>query len=130
MSPPGVISAHILELAKNELHPAATIFVSLPTCPLHYLVAKLSPLGINFELLRLGRVTAESGIGVKLAIKERSPMDLAKLKARRKDEGGNVSLTSNKRGRDAVQSNLGKDNQESGFEVDNRDLKDLYIYCK
>jgi mediator of RNA polymerase II transcription subunit 14 len=63
------------ELAEHGLVPASTIFVPLPTSDLHFLVV--------FELLRIARVPAENGIGLKLAVKDREPMDLNRLRQRR-----------------------------------------------
>lgn len=75
----------LLELAKNDLTPASTIFVPLPTSNLHYLVVKVSTSSIEFELLRLAREPAENGVGMKLAIRDRSPMDLQRLRQRHQD---------------------------------------------
>jgi hypothetical protein len=47
-------------------------------------VAKINPQGIAFELLKLARVQAESGIGTKLVVGDRTPMDLGKMRERRK----------------------------------------------
>lgn len=112
------------DLAKSDLLPASTIFVPLPSSSLHYLVGKLTPLGISFELLRLARVPADSGIGIKLAVRDRSPMDLAKLKARRHANGEERIQTQARNGDPVKQEGM------TGFEVENRDLKDLFIYCK
>jgi mediator of RNA polymerase II transcription subunit 14 len=38
---------------------------------------------VVFELLRIARVPAENGIGLKLAIKDREPLDLNRLRQRR-----------------------------------------------
>ncbi|KAK8844610.1 hypothetical protein IAR55_006457 [Kwoniella newhampshirensis] len=96
------------DLAKVDLHPATTIFVPLPTSLSHYFVAKVTPNGIAFELLKLSRVPHEVGLGFKYAVGDRTSMDLAKLRARRK---GSVPSTG------------------SAYEVDHRDLKDLFILC-
>jgi mediator of RNA polymerase II transcription subunit 14 len=48
-------------------------------------VAKINPQGIAFELLKLARVQAESGIGTKLVVGDRTPMDLGKMRERRKE---------------------------------------------
>lgn len=77
-----------LELAKNDLTPASTIFVPLPTSNLHYLVVRVSTSSIEFELLRLARELAENGVGMKLAIRDRSPMDLQRLRQRHLDAKG------------------------------------------
>lgn len=46
-------------------------------------MAKIGLEGISFELLKLSRVPADNGVGTKLSIGDRSPMDLARLRARR-----------------------------------------------
>lgn len=74
-----------LDLAKADLHPATSIFIPLPSSSLHYFVAKINPQGIAFELLKLARVQAESGIGTKLVVGDRTPMDLGKMRERRKE---------------------------------------------
>jgi mediator of RNA polymerase II transcription subunit 14 len=71
------------ELAEHGLVPASTIFVPLPTSDLHFLVVRITPDGVVFELLRIARVPAENGIGLKLAVKDREPMDLNRLRQRR-----------------------------------------------
>jgi mediator of RNA polymerase II transcription subunit 14 len=55
---------------------------------LHYLVVKVSTSSIEFELLRLAREPAENGVGMKLAIRDRSPMDLQRLRQRHLDAKG------------------------------------------
>lgn len=71
------------DLAANDLQPASTIYVPLPTSELHLLVAKVTTQGIVFELLKLSKVPADNGIGVKTAVGDRSPMDLTRLRMRR-----------------------------------------------
>lgn len=72
------------------------MFVPLPTSPLHYFVTKVSARGIVFELVRLARVPMEGGVGTKLVIGDRSPMDLSRLRDRRikREQGESVILTS------------------------------------
>lgn len=74
------------DLAKADLHPATSIFIPLPSSSLHYFVAKINPQGIAFELLKLARVQAESGIGTKLVVGDRTPMDLGKMRREGKRE--------------------------------------------
>jgi len=71
------------DLAKNDLHPASSIFVPLPTSSMHYFMAKVGQQGITFELVKLVKVTADSGIGTKLSVGDRTPMDLARMRSRR-----------------------------------------------
>jgi len=71
------------DLAKNDLHPASSIFVPLPTSPMHYFMAKVGQQGITFELVKLIRATADSGVGTKLAVGDRTPMDLMRMRSRR-----------------------------------------------
>ncbi|WVQ93944.1 hypothetical protein IAU59_001022 [Kwoniella sp. CBS 9459] len=103
------------DLAKADIHPLTTIFVPLPSSTMHYFIARATPLGLSFELLKLARVPIENGLGVglKLAIGDRTALDLDKLKTRRKSK-----KSDNPAGLTAA----------SNFEVENRDLKDLYLF--
>ncbi|WWD22838.1 hypothetical protein CI109_107332 [Kwoniella shandongensis] len=96
------------DLGKADLHPATTIFVPLSSSTTHYFITKVTPNGVAFEALKLIRVTNDTGLGLKLAIGDRTTMDLDKLRARRKGGGERTGST---------------------YEIDNRDLKDLYILC-
>ena len=71
-----------LDLPRNDLYPATTILVPLPMSSLHYFIAKVTPTCIAFELLRLARTVTEGRPG-KFTIGDRSPLDVARLKARR-----------------------------------------------
>jgi hypothetical protein len=138
-----------VDLAKADLHPATTIFITLPSSSLHYFVAKVTPQGIAFELLKLARVQMDSGIGTKLVVGDRTPMDLAKMRERRKerlgkrerpgegeaemDEGkveapaasGDVELS-----RWVCRTGFRISADRCSFEIDSRDLRNLYIFCK
>jgi mediator of RNA polymerase II transcription subunit 14 len=48
-------------------------------------MAKIGLEGVTFELLKLSRVPADNGVGTKLSIGDRSPMDLARLRMRRQE---------------------------------------------
>ena len=51
-------------------------------------MAKVLARGIVFELLKLARVPLENGIGARLVVGDRSPLDLERLRTRRgKREG-------------------------------------------
>ena len=76
-----------VDLPKNDLYPASSIFVPLPSSSLHLFVAKITAAGIAFELLRLVRAPADGGV-MKFAIGDRSELDLARLKARRTQADG------------------------------------------
>ncbi|WVQ85214.1 hypothetical protein IAT38_007379 [Cryptococcus sp. DSM 104549] len=97
------------DLTKAELHPVTTVFVPLPSSPVHYFICRITGIGITFELLKLIRVPSEVGLGMKLVVGDRTTMDLEKLRARRKAGGEKES--------------------RSAFEVENRDLKDMFILC-
>lgn len=71
------------DLAKSDLHPASSIFVPLPTSNMHYFMAKVGQQGITFELVKLVRVTADNGVGTKLSVGDRTPMDLMRMRSRR-----------------------------------------------
>ncbi|WVF66324.1 hypothetical protein IAT40_001064 [Kwoniella sp. CBS 6097] len=103
------------DLAKADIHPLTTIFVPLPSSTMHYFIARATPSGLSFELLRLARVPIENGLGVglKLAIGDRTALDLEKLKTRRKGKDSDISAGST---------------STSNFEVENRDLKDLFLF--
>jgi hypothetical protein len=145
------------DLAKNDLNPAATVFVPLPSCSFHYFVAKVTPLGIIFELLKLVRVPADNGVGMKLGIGDRSPLDLGKLRGRRQDKGVKGSTHAQSRGevteaegadeggtlKGGRESSGGVYKQDQGadsgqrltapastFQIEKKDLKDLFIFCK
>ncbi|EIW73135.1 hypothetical protein TREMEDRAFT_37169 [Tremella mesenterica DSM 1558] len=40
------------EISQTDLHPSTTVFVPVPSSPLHFLAAKTNPQGIFFELIR------------------------------------------------------------------------------
>ncbi|OCF33140.1 hypothetical protein I316_05185 [Kwoniella heveanensis BCC8398] len=103
------------DLAKADIHPLTTIFVPLPSSTMHYFIARATPSGLSFELLRLARVPIENGLGVglKLAIGDRTALDLEKLKTRRKGKHLDAPTGST---------------PASNFEVENRDLKDLFLF--
>ncbi|RSH89438.1 mediator complex subunit [Saitozyma podzolica] len=128
------------DLAKADLHPATSIFIPLPSSSLHYFVAKINPQGIAFELLKLARVQAESGIGTKLVVGDRTPMDLGKMRERRKgrvtkrrrveedrSDPSKTEKSQNQAGPAAHSQAV--ERLESRFEVDSRDLRNLYIFC-
>lgn len=71
------------DLSRNDLHPATSIFVPLPTSPMHYFMAKLGSSGVTFELIKLARVPADKAIGMKLTVQDRTPLDMDKMKSRR-----------------------------------------------
>lgn len=105
----------------------------------------MSQHGISYEVIKLVRVALEHGVGVKLTVGERMGVDLDSLRRRRGgggggggkgvDGGGNVDVGENGSG-DRVQSKSGNDraianvNAKSRFDVDSRDLRDLYICAK
>ncbi|OXG84460.1 hypothetical protein C349_02506 [Cryptococcus neoformans var. grubii Br795] len=101
------IALRLKDLIKADLHPVTTVFVPLASSPNHYFVTKAVQNGIVFELLKVAKVPNENGLGMKYMVGDRTMMDLGKLKARRK--GGDEKP------------------QRSAFEVENKDLKDLFI---
>ncbi|ORX34998.1 hypothetical protein BD324DRAFT_603832 [Kockovaella imperatae] len=125
------------DLPKNDLFPASSVFVPLPTSTLHHLVAKVTPAGIVFELLRLVRTPSDGGV-MKFAIGDRSVLDMARLKARRPrgsvDRGVEAAgaTVADPTGVNALLSAVGQDTpaspSESSFEIANRDLMDMYIF--
>ncbi|KAK4683698.1 mediator of RNA polymerase II transcription subunit 14, partial [Tremellales sp. Uapishka_1] len=109
------------DLAKADLHPASTIFVPLPTSQSHYFVAKVTSLGVVFELLKLARIPADNGVGMKMSVGDRTPLDLSRVRERRV-EGG-------KRRRDEAVVEKGALGAESNFEIAKKDLKDMFIFA-
>ncbi|KAL0240364.1 hypothetical protein I308_106615 [Cryptococcus tetragattii IND107] len=101
------IALRLKDLIKADLHPITTVFIPLASSPNHYFVAKAVQNGIVFELLKIAKVPNENGLGMRYMVGDRTMMDLGKLRARRK--GGDDKP------------------QRSAFEVDNKDLKGLFI---
>jgi hypothetical protein len=50
---------------------------------MHYFMAKVGQQGIIFELVKLIKVSADNGVGHKLAVGDRTPMDLTRMRSRR-----------------------------------------------
>ncbi|ORY27374.1 hypothetical protein BCR39DRAFT_589263 [Naematelia encephala] len=117
------------DMAKNELHPASTVFVPLPTSELHHLTARVAGQGVAFELVKLVRSPSEAGLGMKLAIGDRSPVDLVRLRARRKDRKG---ANPGKRAREAdqlvVETSVNNVSPPD-WQIDDRDLRDVFIFA-
>nr|ODN88985.1 hypothetical protein L203_02391 [Cryptococcus depauperatus CBS 7841] len=105
-------------MTKAELHPASTIFLPLPVSASHYLVAKVSSVGVSFELIKVIRVPHENGIGRMMVVGDQTGMDLAKLRRRRQEKKRRES-------RDVSFNN--ESSKESNWEVESQDLKDLFI---
>ena len=103
-SPTRRLALRSQDLAKNDLHPASSIFVPLPTSSVHYLVAKVILQGIAFELLKLSKIPADGGVGFKLAIGDRSPMDLVRLRVRRTEREQASNKNTNGAAGDVTQS--------------------------
>ncbi|WVR03276.1 hypothetical protein IAU60_000267 [Kwoniella sp. DSM 27419] len=103
------------DLAKADLHPATTIFVPLPASTEYYFIAKISPLGLSYDLLRVTRVPLENGLGraMKLAIGERTNLDLGKIRLRRRGLNDASDPSSSSAG--------------ALFEISNRDLRDMFV---
>jgi hypothetical protein len=91
-----------LDLARNELHPASSIFVPLPTSPLHYFTARVTPSGLVFELLKLARVTvpatATAAAGSKMDVGDRIVVEVQKLRDRRLEKGKGKGRRTEKEG--------------------------------
>lgn len=115
-------------MAKVDLHPASTIFLPLPISDRHYLATKITSAGITFELIQLVRVPVENGAGMKLAVGERAPLDLGIIRGRR---------TAFKRKRDEAVGAIEHDDSSmqggqgvSAFILENKDLRDMFVYSK
>lgn len=133
-------------MTANDLHPATCIFIPLPTiAPVpsfasaaacaklgtlgrspaalpshttHYLLVRTTVQGLAYELLRMARVQQDGGVGWRLIIGDKLPVDLGMIRSRRGQP--------KRDGQEAVGGGL----VERRFEVSNEDLRDLYIYCK
>lgn len=127
-------------MQAHELHPATSIFVPLPTIapapstlpfgPIatqpaislpshttHYLLVRMLSHGLAFELIRMARVQLDGGVGSRLIIADKVPVDLEVMRQRR-------------RGGQGEGQGMGEGKGRSRFEVDSEDLRDLYVYCK
>jgi mediator of RNA polymerase II transcription subunit 14 len=85
------------EVGKNDLHPASSIFVPLPSSSTHYFMAKLGLAGVSCELIKLVRVQGDKGFGAKLVVSERIPLDLSKMRSRRDERAKGASETAMER---------------------------------
>ncbi|KAL7420323.1 mediator complex subunit [Cryptotrichosporon argae] len=79
-------------------------YVGLPVSDLHLLAIRVDDSGVMYELLRLARAS-DTG---RISLGERAPMDLGKLAARR---------------------GIVKQGTGASFNVDKRDLQDMFLYC-
>lgn len=118
------------DLSKTDLHPSTTVFVPLPVSQSHYFVAKVTPTGIAYELLKLLRVPMDSSAGMKMAVGDRIPIDLGKLVDRRAAKGVKRGLE------DDATAELGdllkwESKAEKGgpFQAHAKDLQDMFTYC-
>lgn len=129
MQPTRRIPLRSHELTKTDLQPSATIFVPLAVSNSHYFVSKITPEGVAYELLWLLRVPMENG-GHRMAVGDRTPIDLAKLMERRRTKAL-------KRARDADETGAAPPQtspwEETGvkcrFDVKAKDLRDMFFYC-
>lgn len=129
MQPSRRIPLRSHELTKTDLQPASTIFVPLAVSQSHYFVSKITPEGVAYELLWLLRVPMENG-GYRMAVGDRTPIDLQKLMERRRTKA-------HKRVRDeddAAPAAAAAWNDEAQavkcrFDVKAKDLRDMFFYC-
>lgn len=130
MQPTRRIPLRSHELTKTDLQPSSTIFVPLAVSTSHYFVSKITPEGVAYELLWLLRVPMENG-GCRMAIGDRTPIDLQKLMERRRTKA-------RKRARDDDGSRGGGDTAawadgtqalKCRFDVNAKDLRDMFLYC-
>lgn len=138
-----------LDMARADLHPAATIFLPLPTSSTHHLITKVTALGIVFEVLQLIRVQADNGAGVKLGVGERVGVDLGMIRSRRGGRPGGIrrrrEAAGDMEGMDmgigngfgggltepgAVSASGSGSGTGSAFILGNDDLRDIFIYSK
>ena len=65
----------------------------------------------------MARVQLDGGVGSRLIIADKVPVDLEVMRQRR-------------RGGQGEGQGMGEGKGRSRFEVDSEDLRDLYVYCK
>lgn len=120
------------DVNNTDLHRGSTAFVPLPASQLHYFVCKITADGIAYELLKLHRVPMDDNKGMKMAISDRIPIELGMLLARRAARGKKRSLEDDADKEDEVTAIPKEDILPKGrrFQVDSRDLHDMYTYCK
>ncbi|EKD02252.1 hypothetical protein A1Q2_03399 [Trichosporon asahii var. asahii CBS 8904] len=132
MQPTRRIPLRSHELTKTDLQPSSTIFVPLAVSQSHYFVSKITPEGVAYELLWLLRVPMENG-GYRMAVGDRTPIDLQKLMERRRTKAHKRA-----RDEDEVQqaSDAWNDAQDAQaqavkcrFDVKAKDLRDMFFYC-
>lgn len=121
------------DLSKTDLNPATTVFVPLPVSQSHYFVAKVTPTGIAYELLKLLRVAMESGAGFKMAVGDRIPIDLGKLVDRRAAKAVKRSLVDDvddvAAELEAMKWESKPENKAGPFQAHAKDLQDMFTYC-
>lgn len=117
------------DLAKTDLGPASTVFVPLPVSDSHYFVCKATADGLAYELLKLLRVPIDAGGGLKLAVGDRTPIDLTKLIERR-----NAKCTKRPLEDDDVEALTTRLERTSlstcRFQFNCKDFRDMFFYCK
>lgn len=126
MQPTRRIPLRSHELTKTDLQPSSTIFVPLAVSQSHYFVSKITPEGVAYELLWLLRVPMENG-GYRMAVGDRTPIDLQKLMERRRTKA-------HKRARDEDPTDAWNDapaqpQVKCRFDVKAKDLRDMFFYC-
>lgn len=121
------------DLSKTDLHPSSTVFVPLPVSQSHYFVAKVMPSGIAYELLKLLRVPMDNSAGMKMAVGDRIPIDLAKLVDRRAAKGVKRGLEVDDPATAELRDMLKWESKTEGkggpFQVHAKDLQDMFTYC-
>lgn len=128
LQPTRRVALRTSDLAKTDLGPGSTVFVPLPVSESHYFVCKATPEGLTYELLKLLRVPMESGGGLKLAVGDRTPIDLRKLVERR-----NVQRT--KRSLDGDVASITAKLETTSltptcrYQLNAKDFKDMVFYC-
>lgn len=122
-------------MAKNDLHPASSIFLPLPSSSSFYLVTKVTAIGIAFELLSLIRVQTDNGVGMKLAVGERKVLDLGLIRNRQRqnqkrtrDHGvGDGMLGAVK---EVEIEGMEELEEQSPFILGIKDIRNMFIYAK
>ena len=114
----------MMGITNATARPAASASSHLPTFTTHYLLVRTTTHGLSFELNRLARVSLDGGVGFKLIIADKVPVDLGLIRNRRQMNTRRAPASASNEG------SLRAAEGTSSFEVDNVDLRDLYIYCK
>lgn len=129
------MALRVNDLDKTDLMPHSTLFVPLPVSESHYFVVKATENGLAYELLKLLRVPIDAYGGLKLAIGDRTPIDLAKLVERRNTKSNKRSLEDDDETVEQLATKLENASLVASvaptcrFQFNKKDFKEMFYYC-